>query len=380
MEADTLAKEASANEAMDEFDEIQYMPSIDFSEVQQIENKGNWMTPILTYLKDGKLPEEKDEARKVRVRLAKYVFIDKVLYKRGFSEPYLRCLALDEANYVLREIHEEACGNHSGAKVLVHKVVRAGYYWPTIQANAKAYIKGLNILGPFPLGTRQMKFLVVGIDYFTKLVEPEPLAKITQQKVKNFIWKNIVCRFGVPRVLISDNGLQFDNTLFKDFCEHFGIQNYSSPAHSQANGQAEVANRSLLKIIKTRLEWVKGVWPDELPGVLWAYRTTVKTPMGETSFKLAYGSEAVIPVEVHMANYRVMKYQDEGNKVQLCLNLDLIDKVRIDTKQRTARYKNLMAKQYDAMVKLRRFNIGDLVLKRVSLATKNPAHGKLGPN
>ena len=87
-------------------------------------------------------------------------------------------------------------------------------------------------MGPFPLGTRQMKFLVVGIDYFTKWVEAEPLVKITQQNVKNFVWKNIVCRFGVPRVLILDNGWQFDNTLFKDFCEHFGIQNhYSSPAH-----------------------------------------------------------------------------------------------------------------------------------------------------
>ena len=114
-----------------------------------------------------------------------------------------------------------------------------------------------------------MKFLVVGIDYFTKRVEVEPLVSITQQNVKNFVWKNIMCRFGVPRVLVSDNGRQFDNALFKDFCEHFGIQNhYSSPAYPQANGQAEVANRSLLKIIKTRLEGTKGVWPDELPGVL----------------------------------------------------------------------------------------------------------------
>ena len=88
-----------------------------------------------------------------------------------------------------------------------------------------------------PLGTKQIKFLVVGIDYFTKWVEAEPLAKITQQNVKNFIWKNIVCRFRVPRILILDKGRQFDNTLFKDFYEHFEIQNhYSSPAHLQANG------------------------------------------------------------------------------------------------------------------------------------------------
>ena len=119
---------------------------------------------------------------------------------------------------------------------------------------------------------------------------------------------------------------------------------------------------------------------DELPGVLWAYKTTVKTLTGETPFKLTYGSEAVIPAEVHMANHRVTMYQDKDNKEQLHLNLDLIDEVRTDAKERTTRYKNLMARQHDAMVKPRRFNIGDLVLKKVSLATKNPTHGKLGPN
>ena len=240
---------------------------------------------------------------------------------------------------------------------------------------------GLDILGPFPLGTRQMKFLVVAIDYFTKWVEAEPLASITQQNIKNFVWKNIVCKFGVPKVLVSDNGRQFDNALFKDFCEHFGIQNhYSSPTHPQANGQAEVANWSLLKIIKTRLEGVNAVWPDELPGVLWAYQTTIRTPIGENPFKLAYGSEAVIPAGVHMPNHRVTMYQDKDNEEQLCLNLDLIDEVRINAEQRTAKYKNLMARQHDTMVKPKRFNIRDLILKRVSLATKNPAHGKLRPN
>ena len=135
-----------------------------------------------------------------------------------------------------------------------------------------------------------------------------------------------------------------------------------------------------MKIIKTRLEGAKGVWSDELPGVLWAYRTTVRTPTGETPFKLAYGSETVIPAKVHMANHRVTMYQDKDNEEQLRLNLDLIDEVRTDADGRTVRYKNLMARQHDTMVKPRRFNIGDFVLKKVSLATKNPAHGKLGPN
>ena len=86
------------------------------------------MTSIVTYLKDGRLPEERDEAKKLRIKSAKYVIIDEVLYKRGFSQPYLRCLVPNEANYVLREVHEGAYGNHSGARAFVHKVVHAGYY------------------------------------------------------------------------------------------------------------------------------------------------------------------------------------------------------------------------------------------------------------
>ena len=128
MEANALAKAASAGGAMDECDKVQYMLSIDLLEVQQIEGEENWMTPTVVYLKDGRLLENKDEARNLRIRVAKYVLIDKVLYKRDFSQPYLRCLALDESNYVLREVHEGECGNHSRARALVHKVIRAGYY------------------------------------------------------------------------------------------------------------------------------------------------------------------------------------------------------------------------------------------------------------
>ena len=164
---------------------------------------------------------------------------------------------------------------------------------------------GVRHHGPFPNGLKTAK--VSGSRYhFTKWVEAEPLTTITEKSIRTFVWKNIICRYGIPRVLVSDNGKQFDNSAFKSFCSELGIRNhYSSPAHPQANGQVEVTNRTLLKIIKTRLEGAKGIWPDELPSVLWAYRTTVKTPTGETPFRLAYGTDAVIPVEIGLTSHRV---------------------------------------------------------------------------
>ena len=87
-------------------------------------------------------------------------------------------------------------------------------------------------MGPLPQGKRQMKFLLVAIDYFTKWVEAEAFATITETKVQNFVWKNIVCRFGIPRTIISDNGRQFDSQAFRSFCSNLGIRNkYSSPGH-----------------------------------------------------------------------------------------------------------------------------------------------------
>ena len=170
-------------------------------------------------------------------------------------------------------------------------------------------------MGPFPTALRQLKFLVVGIDYFTKWVEAKPLATITEKSIRTFVWRNIICRFGIPRVLVSDNGKQFDNSVFRNFCSELGIKNhYSSPAHPQANGQVEVTNRTLLKIIKTRLEGAKGIWPDELPSVLWVYRTTARTPTGETPFRLTYGADAVIPAEIGLTSYRVQSYTEDKNE------------------------------------------------------------------
>ena len=169
--------------------------------------------------------------------------------------------------------------------------------------------------------------------------------------------------------------------MFRDFYAKLGIKNhYSSPAHPQANGQVEVTNRSLLKIIKTHLKGAKGIWPDELPSVLWAYRTTARTPTGETPFRLAYGTEAVILAEVGLMSYRVESYDKDMNKEGMHLQLDLLDEVRATTEQRLARYQDLMAKHYNNKVRHRNFQVGDLVLRKVMGAARDPSQGKLGPN
>ena len=111
----------------------------------------------------------------------------------------------------------------------------------------------------------------------------------------------------------------------------------------------------MLKIIRTRLEGAKGIWPDELPSILWAYRTTARTPTGETLFQLAYGTDAVIPTEVGLTSYQLENYSKDNNEEALCLQLDLVDEVRTTAEQRLARYQNLMAKHYNSNVRHKDF-------------------------
>ena len=104
--------------------------------IQEIDVEEDWTAPLKEYLQSGSLPDEKDVARRLKVWASRFVLIKDTLYKRGFSRPYLRCLSHGEAEYVMREVHEGICGNHSGARSLVHKLIRAGYYWPTMLRDA----------------------------------------------------------------------------------------------------------------------------------------------------------------------------------------------------------------------------------------------------
>ena len=112
----------------------------------------------------------------------------------------------------------------------------------------------------------------VGTDYFTKSVEAEPLANIRDVDAKKFIWRNIITHFGIPRILISDNGLQFDSKTFRKYCCDFGITNRNSIlAYPQGNGQVEAVNKVIVNGITKRLDDAKGRWVEELPHVLWTY-------------------------------------------------------------------------------------------------------------
>ncbi|GJV01428.1 reverse transcriptase domain-containing protein [Tanacetum coccineum] len=329
---------------------------------------------------------------------------------RTFLGPWLRCVGPLQVNYVLREIHEGSCSMHSGPRSVVSKVIQTGYYWPTMHMDARNLIRecndcqihrpvprnpkqnltpitslwpfykwGIDIAEPFPEGPGKVKFLIVAIDYFTKWIEAKAVATITGNQVKKFIWDNIVCRFGLPGEIISDDGKQLRDNPFKDWCEKLCIrQCFASVKHPQANGLVERTNRSSGEGIKARLDERSKDWIEELPHVLWAHRTMIKSSNGEKPFSLTYGTEAVIPAEIGMPTLRTTEIDLTKNNEALGMNLDLIEERMEKAAIQEAKSKKKMEKYYNSRVRGTSFKPGDMVY-RSNEASHARHEGKLGP-
>ncbi|GJU49546.1 reverse transcriptase domain-containing protein [Tanacetum coccineum] len=214
------------------------------------------------------------------------------------------------------------------------------------------YKWGIDIASPFPEGPGKVKFLIVAMDYFMKWIEAKAVATITDSQVKKFVWDNIVCRFGLPGEIVSNNDKQFRDNPFKDWCEKLSItQRFASMKHPQSNGLVERANRSLSKGIKAHLGEGNKNWIEELPHVLWAHRTMIKSSHGDTPFSLTYGTEAIIPAEIGMPTYRTAVVDVVHNDEELRLNLDLLEERRERVAIREAKAKLKMTKYYNARVR-----------------------------
>nr|CAN60222.1 hypothetical protein VITISV_027939 [Vitis vinifera] len=224
---------------------------------------------------------------------------------------------------------------------------------------------GMDIVGPLPATPAQKKFLLIATDYFSKWVEAEAYASIKDKNVTKFIWKNIICRFGIPQTIIADNGPQFDSIAFRNFCSELNIWNsYSTPRYPQSNGQVEATNKMLIIALKKRLEQAKGKWVEELPGILWAYQTTPGRPTGNTPFALTYGMDAVIPTEIGLPTIRTEAAKQDDANAKLGRNLDWADEVRESAAIRMVDYQQRVSAHYNHRVRPRSLKNGTLVLRK----------------
>jgi hypothetical protein len=276
-------------------------------------------------------------------------------------------------------------GCHEGARTLIQKALRQGFYWPTMSKEASTLVQaceacqryasnitrppaeltpmmsawpftqwGIDLIGPLPKVKLQRRFVVVAIDYFSKWIEARALSVTTTKHIKAFIKEQILCRYGVPRVLISDNGPQFASDEMRMFTLEHGIQHrFGSVHHAQTNGQVESANKIVLDGLKRRLYAAKGSWVDQLDSVLWATRTTPKRSTGETPFGMVYGSEAVSPTEIKATSYRVETFSESQNDLERRMDLDLAESKRRASEAVQEKMKLATARYYNKKVNRR---------------------------
>jgi hypothetical protein len=206
----------------------------------------DWRTEIISFLLGNCLSDNEAYNKRIEARARPYVIIEGELYKHEVCSPLLKCLSRAEGIELMKEIHAGMCGSHIGSRPLLGKVFCQGFYWPKSASDAAELVQkcegcqkcardqkqpssltqliqptwplqryGLDLLGPLPPAQGNLKYVVVAVEYFSKWIEEKPLATITSVTVQKFFWQNIVCRFGVPKAIIVDNGTQFDVKAFK---------------------------------------------------------------------------------------------------------------------------------------------------------------------
>uniref|UniRef100_A0A2N9G3H6 Uncharacterized protein n=1 Tax=Fagus sylvatica TaxID=28930 RepID=A0A2N9G3H6_FAGSY len=166
---------------------------------------------------------------------------------------------------------------------------------------------GMDVIGAItPKASNGHEFILVAIDYFTKWVEACSFKNVTQVAVTRFVKNNIICRYGMPEMLITDNASNLNNRMMDQLCQQFKIQHHNSaPYRPKMNGAVEAANKNVKKILSKMTETYKD-WHEHLPYALCAYRTSVRTSVGATPYSLVYGMEAVLPVEVEIPSLRIL--------------------------------------------------------------------------
>jgi ribonuclease HI len=348
-----------------------------------------WYYDIRNFVEDRVYPEGADrkDRRALRLLATQYILCGGVLYRRSYEGVHLRCVDKEEAEKLIKEVHQGVCGPHMNGRMLAKKIVRLGFYWVTMEADCIEHAKkchqcqihsnlnhlppkelynmtspwpfsvwGIDIIGKItPKASNGHEFILVAIDYFTKWVEAASFSVLKAKHVARFIESNIICRYGVPHEIISDNGMHFEDEVQR-ILQKYGVKHHkSSPYRPQTNGAVESANKNVKVILEKTTERYRD-WADKLPFALWGYRTSIRTSTGMTPYSLVYGMEAVLPAEIEAESLRIILESQipEAEWVKARYEqLILTDEKRLKALYHVQGYQRRMARAFNKKVKPR---------------------------
>nr|KYP75499.1 Pro-Pol polyprotein [Cajanus cajan] len=372
--------------------ELQHIPrnsNTIANELAQIASgyKVDWRSKLIEYLQNPNMKVE----RKIKLQALNYVLLNNELYKKGFDGILFKCLGTHESYIAMAEIHEGICGAHQAGEKMKWVLSRKGLYWPTMFKDCIEFARSCeecqkhgpiqkvpaselhSIIKPWPFrgwaidiigqihppSSKNHKYILVVIDYFTKWVEAIPLKEVEQKDIIDFVEDHIITRFGIPQTITTDQGTVFTGQKFAQYAQSRGIKLITStPYYAQENGQVEAANKVVIGLIKK--------WHETLVQILWAYRNSPRDATKTTPYKLVYGHDAILPLDINLQSIHVQKQNDLPTEDYWNLMYDeliSLDEERLIAVQNLVQQKEKVERAYNKRVKIQRFRVGDLVLK-----------------
>jgi len=353
---------------------------------------------IKKWLKGSKPPNEM--ANHWKRNKNKYIISNDLLYFMNIDKNRPDALVIPEQfrTGILLQYHDGALGGHLSAKKTLENI-RRKYYWPEIETNVKKWCKqckicasrrdtgkrpkvplqpmpiasapmeqtAMDVMGPLPLTEQGNKYILVFCDYFTRWPEAFPMPNQKAETIAQIFVEEIICRYGVPKKLLTDRGTNFLSELMESISKIFKITRiYTSPYHPQTDGLVERFNQTLEKMISCYINANQTDWDVHIPSCLFAYRNTKHPSTGETPFYLMYLRESNMPSDIQWLT--TSKYLEVPDYKTI-----MMDRLHTAWDRAGLKMKYVqegMKANYDKTAKPHSFNIGDKVLVRIPYAKK----------